>query len=312
MSGHGWNQRRHAGERKKQSKNSEEDKKSENFGDSLVIKAFLQYRDEMDKKHDKFERLVKISRDITIESKRIIFLLHSNVRGSAATTVLPEAKNRLMSLISTKFFKISEELAGEDPYQFSRSYYSGVQEFIEAYTFYHYLESGKLFLWEDAQNELIYSITEDVESNVNKNIDKEKTHDYDKSESDTEINECEFKKPKQDELKVLLTPLDYVLGVQDLTGELMRHCINSLSSGDVEAMYRACDFVRDIYTGLSWFKIPSRDFYRKLSVLRQSLLKIENACYMVRIRGSEIPKHILADVVTCQNSNHIDEDEGFY
>lgn len=42
-----------------------------------VIKAFRGYSVELDTKHDRHERIVKISRDITIESKRIIFLLHN-------------------------------------------------------------------------------------------------------------------------------------------------------------------------------------------------------------------------------------------
>jgi hypothetical protein len=44
---------------------------------SAVIKCFQQYAAELDFKHDKYERIVKLSRDITIESKRIIFLLHT-------------------------------------------------------------------------------------------------------------------------------------------------------------------------------------------------------------------------------------------
>jgi len=35
---------------------------------------------ELDTRHDKYERLVKLSRDITIESKRTIFLLHRFTR----------------------------------------------------------------------------------------------------------------------------------------------------------------------------------------------------------------------------------------
>lgn len=42
-----------------------------------IIKAFRGYCVDLDAKHDRHERLVKISRDITIESKRIIFLLHN-------------------------------------------------------------------------------------------------------------------------------------------------------------------------------------------------------------------------------------------
>lgn len=42
-----------------------------------ILDWFGQYGKELDNKHDRYERIVKISRDITIESKRIIFLLHN-------------------------------------------------------------------------------------------------------------------------------------------------------------------------------------------------------------------------------------------
>jgi len=35
---------------------------------------------ELDAKHDKHERIVKLSRDVTVESKRTIFLLHRILR----------------------------------------------------------------------------------------------------------------------------------------------------------------------------------------------------------------------------------------
>ena len=43
---------------------------------SPVIQAFREYQKSLDARHDKYERLVKLSRDITIGSKRTIFLLH--------------------------------------------------------------------------------------------------------------------------------------------------------------------------------------------------------------------------------------------
>lgn len=45
--------------------------------DNPTILAFQQYAKEIDEKHDRHESIVKLSRDITIESKRIIFLLHN-------------------------------------------------------------------------------------------------------------------------------------------------------------------------------------------------------------------------------------------
>lgn len=42
-----------------------------------IIANFKAISIELDDKHDRYERIVKLSRDITIESKRIIFLLHT-------------------------------------------------------------------------------------------------------------------------------------------------------------------------------------------------------------------------------------------
>lgn len=42
---------------------------------SPVIQTFYKFQTELDTRHDKYERIVKISRDITIDSKRVIFLL---------------------------------------------------------------------------------------------------------------------------------------------------------------------------------------------------------------------------------------------
>jgi hypothetical protein len=43
---------------------------------SPVMLAFKSLQQELDTRHDKYERLVKLSRDITVESKSTIFLLH--------------------------------------------------------------------------------------------------------------------------------------------------------------------------------------------------------------------------------------------
>lgn len=47
---------------------------------TVSLTFFAVFQQELDTKHDKYERLVKISRDITIESKRTIFLLHRVTR----------------------------------------------------------------------------------------------------------------------------------------------------------------------------------------------------------------------------------------
>lgn len=61
-------------------KGGEKRPREENFQENAsnpFWNDFKNYQMELDDKHDRNERLVKLSRDITIESKRIIFLLHN-------------------------------------------------------------------------------------------------------------------------------------------------------------------------------------------------------------------------------------------
>lgn len=57
---------------------------------------FSEFAAELDAKHDKTERLVRLSRDLTAESKRIIFLLHRVTQDREKN--LDEADRRLAEL----------------------------------------------------------------------------------------------------------------------------------------------------------------------------------------------------------------------
>ena len=140
----------------------------------------------------------------------------------------------------------------------------GLQEYIEAITFYHFITNGRLFNLEELKEELTFQEDSDNENDVEK-----------------------IKVP-------LLVPLlDYILGVQDLTGELMRHCINSFTAHNKKAGFNDCNFVKHLYTGMLVLNLRrcglgrGRDFSRKLDVALQSLKKMEMACYAKHIQGSE-------------------------
>ncbi|XP_077865847.1 translin-associated protein X-like [Saccoglossus kowalevskii] len=126
--------------------------------DSLVIKTFRYYQVELDGKHDKHERLVKLSRDVTIESKRIIFLLHRVTSGRAMDDVISEALTKINDITERCLKKIAIELEDEDPYMFLRAYTAGLQEYIEAVTFFHYLQTGKLMSLNEFQKSLTFTV----------------------------------------------------------------------------------------------------------------------------------------------------------
>ena len=105
----------------------------------------------LDRRHDKRERLVKLSRDITIESKRIIFLLHrikqlpnedkeetqENIESSGdnitcadkrteeTDKIFQEAEDRLKALEIDSWKQLASELADEDDFLYLRSYTGG-------------------------------------------------------------------------------------------------------------------------------------------------------------------------------------------
>jgi predicted translin family RNA/ssDNA-binding protein len=245
---------------------------------SPVTQEFFRLSQQLDARHDKHEALVKRGRDVTIDSKKIIFLLHRIHGSENRAGVLKDAEQQLTNLQKGHLRTIAGELKGEEPYLYLKAYTWGLQEYVEALSFYHYISTGELISYTSAKQTLQYE-----------EVDAENT---------------------TTKLCVLLTVGDFMLGLADLTGELMRQCINSVGSGDTAVATRMCVFLRDIYNAFLLIGNGApREFFRKLHTLRQSLQKVEVACYTLQVRGSEIPKHMLKDVFT---GGEEEEDEGLF
>lgn len=250
---------------------------------SPVIAVFKVFQQELDTKHDKYERLVKISRDVTIESKRTIFLLHRVTSVPDTEDILNEADGKLDG-VRQKIGQIAEELRGEDIYQFHRAFTPGIQEYVEAVSFLHYIRHRSLISLEEINARLVFMRT-----------DK---------------GSAEAPAPGAQVLTFQVTPSDYLLGVADLTGELMRLCISSVGNGDIDTPFQLSQFLRQIHDGFSYIgNTGPYEVSKKLHTLRQSLGKVEDACYTLRVRGSEIPKHMLADVFSSRTTL-MDPEEG--
>ena len=104
-------------------------------------------------------------------------------------------------------------------------------------------------------------------------------------------------------ISVRVPPSEYMLGLADLTGELMRFAINSVGSGNLDCPNEVCAYLRRMLGGFESLGQVSREMGRKVSTLRQSLQKVESACYALQIRGSEIPTHMLKDVFRSGTDN---------
>jgi len=136
-----------------------------------------------------------------------------------------------------------------------------LQEYIEALSFAHYLEFRALISYEEVQ----------------------------KSLSD------------EDGVPYFPLPLeDYLLGLSDLTGELMRYAISSISRrGGRSKAKQVCVFVRGCKADFEGMTPYFRELRKKQVVTAQSLEKIEDVAYEIAVRSSEydLPPELLDDIV---------------
>ncbi|XP_050681075.1 translin-associated protein X [Leptidea sinapis] len=247
--------------------------------DSPVLKLFKSAANKLNERQDRHERLVKLSRDITIESKRIIFLLHTAITKESTEKVLKEANERLHKLINGPLSSIGLELENCPAYLHSRAVTAGFQEFIEARTLFSFMESKSIVTWLDVQKELTYVVNEE--------------------ETDRTV-------------VTMLPQVDYMLGLADLTGELMRRAINSISSGESEECFDSCQAVRVLYTGYLGLFSTGKELARKMSTTRSNVFKVESAMYALRVRGGEAPPTLLLVEKPEYDHHDASDDEGFF
>ncbi|OAX80890.1 hypothetical protein ACJ72_04771 [Emergomyces africanus] len=113
------------------------------------------FRSELDEHHDRRERVIKASRDITALSKKIIFSLH---RVRALNKPLPKniAKDNQERLaqITALFASVLPDLAGIKAHRYHTQISPSIQEYIEAVTFQHYVETQRLMTLEGVAKSL--------------------------------------------------------------------------------------------------------------------------------------------------------------
>ncbi|XP_022776698.1 translin-associated protein X isoform X2 [Durio zibethinus] len=236
---------------------------------SSIKDAFSIYTDYLNALNEKRERVVKASRDVTMNSKKVIFQVH-RISKNNKEEVLEKAEKDLAAVTDQHMSRLVKELQGTDFWKLRRAYSPGVQEYVEAATFFKFCQTGTLLKLDEINASLLPLSDPSLEP-LQINL-----LDY---LLGTHAHECM--------IEVLFTRL---LQLADLTGELMRLAIGRISDGEVEFAERICRFVRDIYRELT-LVVPlmddSLDMKLKMDTMLQSVVKIENACFSVRVRGSE-------------------------
>ncbi|GAA6015604.1 hypothetical protein JCM10207_008141 [Rhodosporidiobolus poonsookiae] len=267
---------------------------------STLLDSFASYRTELDAHYAQRERIVKLSRDITALSKQLIFALHRIGSGKSKQVVFSEVEGK-MDELRRLFEKVQGEVRGEDFWRYERSISPGIQEYLEGFTFYYYLQHHTLPTLAEAQASLLPPPPAPTAA-----ADAFST-DASAPSTDTAAAPAPVPvpAPEQDEAPpqpyLLVTVEDYLGGVSDLTGELMRLAIASVGrnlsdslagaakggEGDFANIEYIGNLVRDIKGEMDPLAMHCRWLPKKLQVLDQSLAKIETASYNLRIRGAE-------------------------
>ena len=176
---------------------------------------------------------------------------------------------------------MSRDLQGLSAHRYARQISGGCQEYIEAASFEQYLTTATILSYAEAQAQM-------------KNLD-----------------------PKGPDVD--LSYEDYLLGIYDMTGELMRFAITTMAtsgtiptiasagdgdaSSDVTALMRnernVLTDMRNLRAALESLNSGvgpfAKDVDKKMDVMRASVEKVEKALYGLTVRGAERPKGWMPD-----------------
>ncbi|OIW28077.1 Translin [Coniochaeta ligniaria NRRL 30616] len=264
---------------------------------------FEQFRNELDHHHERREKIVKASRDITALSKKIIFALQRvrKIQQDLPNDIKKDMEARL-DQISKLLASIARETQGINRYRYSNNL-SCMEELVEALTFAHYLRTQSLVSYDE--------LSAEIESLAQRGATPEDDAVV-KAQPDANMPEITPSESSQatagtvEDPVVSITVQDYIYGVFDLTGEMMRFATTSTAltrslataDGD-DASARPRTILQDMQDLRSFVEMlpqsKGRSWTQKLQVLRQSVRKVELIGYGMVVRGGERAKGWVPD-----------------
>lgn len=191
------------------------------------------------------------------------------LKSEMPSKISSEVQERALT-IQKQFLSVTPDLAGINAWRYQRQISGGIQEYMEAISFEHYLCYQSLITIDEASKSLPAGVD--------------------------------------------LTGDDYVLGLFDLVGELMRFAITTMAttgslpgskgseeSADGRDILMDLRLLRTSFQALDTTSCGStglgKDVEKKMEVMRTCVEKVETAVYGMIIRGRERPRGWVPDLV---------------
>ena len=214
-----------------------------------------------DARNDAADALARGSRELTTKSKRLIFdLLRLSGRSAAHVELETRAGRAQMQQLCAN---LRRSVPADQYWPLHRAFSPGLQECVEAALLYEYLVQGRLASMSELNDAWTW------ESSEGRPSSSAGASSSGSSSSGGLIRED-----------------DYLLGLCDLTGELMRLSLQPSYARSAERSGQLLDFARAIAGEFAAQTLPGAVYGSKLAVLSSSILKMEQNYFDLIVRCS--------------------------
>jgi len=317
-----------------------------NFDDP-VLNMFGEISNMLGVRQHKMERILRLGREISNESKKILGCLHRIKHEDQMATILGEAEDWLREVKEKLWYYVARELKGVDHYLYFQAYSGGLKEWVKVSIFYHYMTFNKIISFKHIERALVF-VDKKAERKMKTKVDiNDNVRDYEEGQDgerfkvesgnrasevtldskELDVKDIDLKQDSNKEstgglddqnpsimISVTVPQSEFVLGLSDFTGELLKNTINSLTLDNTDTCFTLLNILIDIsagFIGLPKSEAP-KNIGQKMLKIRQNCEKAETACYAINVRLSEIPRTHLADIFVVKNKVEEEEEESGY
>lgn len=175
-----------------------------------------------------------------------------SITSAKKQSVLEQAHTSMQGIRDIIATRIASEVDRDTYYQYHRAFTAGMQEYVEARTFLSYLEDGSVASPQKIDVEIAMACGTDCER-----------------------------------YRFTVDHSDYVQGIADLTGEMMRRGVASGGVDGVRIHDDLCDIEQAMNTVIANYSV-ARDMPGKMNVLHQSVSKVQRRCFDNAVRAAEV------------------------
>lgn len=249
---------------------------------------FLPARNFLLQYHEEREAVIRLCRDITAYSKKMIFMFH---RVDANQSQIYDQTFEHIKIIAARLATIHREYSGSVNFcRYKSSISNATEEMIEAMTFMYFITTGELLTYrqfmdaievlveggmkdddEVVKRALEMLINKREESNVQKLKEKEK--DDDKNDQNKEQEDDTSTSNSDPSVSMtsnnpyhipFIYEGDYFMGLFDLSGEIMRYTISNLKEGQRAQLLSMLDFMQILYKEVKslFYMYPDLNIYQ--------------------------------------------------